>query len=123
MKFNLFFNPNLWHHLINRSAPIIFLFGFMKTLLWNQKCLVLILMAVLLTFGMQDTTYGQICQAGMIIEPGKSCTLPNDTDTFSVDAKGEVTLSMGLSPLKEGFISGPVSLLLLPVSKPMDPGK
>ena len=103
MKFNLFFNPNLWHHLINRSAPIIFLFGFMKTLLWNQKCLVLILMAVLLTFGMQDTTYGQICQAGMIIEPGKSCTLPNGTDTFSVDASGRGSLEYGFITVEGGI--------------------
>ena len=103
MKPNLFFCLSLRCYFINCSASIAFLFGFMKTLVWNQKCLVLILATVLLTFGMQGITYGQTCQAGMIIEPGESCTLPNGTDIFAVDASGRGSIEYGFITVEGGI--------------------
>ena len=57
----------------------------------NPKCLMLLFVTVLLTYGSQGTSYGQICEAGDILAPGESCTYPGTDTEFSVlnDGRGQ----------------------------------
>ena len=49
----------------------------------NPKCFILLLVTVLLTYGAQGISYGQICEAGDILAPGESCTYPGTDAEFS----------------------------------------
>ena len=50
----------------------------------NPKCFMLLFVTVLLTYGAQGASYGQICEAGDILAPGESCTYPGTDAEFSV---------------------------------------
>ena len=56
----------------------------MKMLVLNQKRFVLILVIVLLTYGAQDISYGDVCKVGDTLSPGESCTYPGTNIEFSV---------------------------------------
>ncbi len=50
----------------------------------NPKCFMLLFVTVLLTYGAQGISYGQVCEAGDILAPGESCTYPGTDAEFSV---------------------------------------
>ena len=54
----------------------------------NPKCLVLLFVAILLTYGTQSNSYGEVCEIGDILAPGESCTYPGTDATFSVHNNG-----------------------------------
>ncbi len=56
----------------------------MKVLVLNHKRVVLILVSILLTYGTQGISYGQICRVGDTLSPGESCTYPGTDAEFSV---------------------------------------
>ena len=60
----------------------------MKTQFWISKWFVLIFASVLIGFGMQGTSYGQVCRVGSIIARGGSCTDPGSGEVFSVSQDG-----------------------------------
>ena len=50
----------------------------------NPKCFMLLFVTVLLTYGAQGISYGEVCEAGDILAPGESCTYPGTDAEFSV---------------------------------------
>ena len=48
----------------------------------------LLFVTVLLTYGAQGASYGQICEAGDILAPGESCTYPGTDAEFTVHNNG-----------------------------------
>ena len=54
----------------------------------NPKCVMLLFVTVLLTYGAQGASYGQICEAGDILAPGESCTYPGTDAEFTVHNNG-----------------------------------
>lgn len=63
----------------------------MKKRMLNHKQVVLILVTILLTYGMSDISYAQVCSVGDILSPGESCTYPGTEAEFSVlnDGRGQ----------------------------------
>ena len=64
----------------------------MQILVVNRKCVMFILVTLLITFGIQGTSYTQqFCQVGDVIAPGESCTYVADGKNivFSVKENGE----------------------------------
>ena len=59
----------------------------MKSLLLNQKCLILILI-ILFAVCFGQRVYAADCRVGDIIQPGESCTDPGTGDDFTVLANG-----------------------------------
>ena len=60
----------------------------MKVQVLNPKCLMLLFVTVLLTYGAQGISYGQVCEAGDILAPGESCTYPGTDAEFTVHNNG-----------------------------------
>ena len=60
----------------------------MKVQVLNPKCLMLLFVTVLLTYGAQGISYGQVCEAGDILAPGESCTYPSTDAEFTVHNNG-----------------------------------
>ncbi len=56
----------------------------MRVQVLNPKCFMLLFVTVLLTYGAQGISYGQVCEAGDILAPGESCTYPGTDAEFSV---------------------------------------
>ena len=56
----------------------------MRVQVLNPKCVMLLFVIALLTYGAQGISYGQICEAGDILAPGESCTYPGTDAEFSV---------------------------------------
>ena len=54
----------------------------------NPKCFMLLFVTVLLTYGAQGASYGQICEAGDILASGESCTYPGTDAEFTVHNNG-----------------------------------
>ena len=54
----------------------------------NPKCFMLLFVTVLLAYGAQGASYGQICEAGDILAPGESCTYPGTDAEFTVHNNG-----------------------------------
>ena len=86
----------------------------MKKRILNHKQVVLILVTILLTYGMSDISYAQVCNVGDVIAPGESCTYPGTGATFSVldsgqgrflfiSAATEINLSATISGVQYNF--------------------
>ncbi len=56
----------------------------MRNAVWNPKCLMLLFCIVLLTYGTEGISHGDVCEAGDILAPGESCTYPGTDAEFSV---------------------------------------
>ena len=56
----------------------------MRNQVLNPKRLMLLFVTVLLTYGVEDISYGEVCEAGDILAPGESCTYPGTDAEFSV---------------------------------------
>ena len=56
----------------------------MRNQILNVKSLIFLFVTVLLTYGVQGLSYGQVCNVGDVIAPGESCTYPGSDATFSV---------------------------------------
>ena len=56
----------------------------MRDQVWNPKCLILLSFIVLLTYGTEGISHGDVCEAGDILAPGESCTYPGTDAEFSV---------------------------------------
>ena len=54
----------------------------------NPKCFMLLFVTVLLAYGAQGASYGQICEADDILAPGESCTYPGTDAEFTVHNNG-----------------------------------
>ena len=54
----------------------------------NPKRLMLLFVTVLLTYGVESISYGEVCEAGDILAPGESCTYPGTDTEFSVLGSG-----------------------------------
>ena len=54
----------------------------------NPKCFMLLLATVLLTYGAQGISHGEVCEAGDILAPGESCTYPGTDAEFTVHNNG-----------------------------------
>ena len=81
----------------------------MKTLFLNHKRFVLVLVTILLTYGMSDIGYAQVCSVGDILSPGESCIDPGTGDTFSVLADGRgryLFITAGTGITLQGTING-----------------
>ena len=50
----------------------------------NPKCLILLFVMVMLTYGVEGISHGEVCEAGDILAPGESCTYPGTNIEFSV---------------------------------------
>ena len=60
----------------------------MRVQVLNPKCFMLLFVTVLLTYGAQGISYGQVCEAGDILAPGESCTYPGTDAEFTVHNNG-----------------------------------
>ena len=60
----------------------------MRNQILNTKSLMFLFAIVLLTYGVSDISYAQVCSVGDILSPGESCIDPGTGDTFSVLADG-----------------------------------
>ena len=60
----------------------------MRNQILNAKSLIFLFAIVLLTYGMSDISYAQVCNVGDILHPGESCIDPGSGSTFSVLADG-----------------------------------
>ena len=56
----------------------------MRNQVLNPKHLILLFVTVLLTYGVEGISYGEVCEAGDILAPGESCTYPGTDVEFSV---------------------------------------
>ena len=56
----------------------------MRDQVWKPKCLILLFFIVLLTYGTEGISHGDVCEAGDILAPGESCTYPGTDAEFSV---------------------------------------
>ncbi|MYE88284.1 hypothetical protein F4X33_04730, partial [Candidatus Poribacteria bacterium] len=50
----------------------------------NSKRVILLCVTVLLTYGVESISYGEVCEAGDILAPGESCTYPGTDVEFTV---------------------------------------
>ena len=60
----------------------------MRHQILNVKSLMFLFAIVLLSYGVQGISYGQVCSVGDRISPGESCTYPGTNIEFSVRANG-----------------------------------
>jgi len=60
----------------------------MRDQVLNPKCLMLLFITVLLTYGVEGISYGEVCEAGDILAPGESCTYPGTDAEFTVHNNG-----------------------------------
>ena len=56
----------------------------MRNQVLNPKRLMLLFVTVLLTYGAESISYGEVCEAGDILAPGESCTYPGTNAEFAV---------------------------------------
>ena len=64
----------------------------MRNQILNVKSLMFLFTIILLTCGMSDISYAQVCNVGDILSPGESCIDPGSGSTFSVlaDGRGQI---------------------------------
>ena len=60
----------------------------MRDQVLNPKCLMLLFITLLLTYGVEGISYGEVCEAGDILAPGESCTYPGTDAEFTVHNNG-----------------------------------
>ncbi|MDE0427564.1 MAG: cohesin domain-containing protein [Candidatus Poribacteria bacterium] len=68
----------------------------METQILMSKCLVLMFIGILMSFGMQGMSYGApngVCEVGDVLSPGQSCTYPDTDVKFSVNNDGAAQMS------------------------------